>query len=585
MKIKLTILLLFVAGISSAQDSVFSRKMVDTLASPYFWGRGYTKNGAAKAATFLTEQLQSYGVSPMDGKNFIQPFSYPVNTYPGKMEVAINGVQLMPGRDFIIRPDSRGVKGTGELIQRDSVTFVDTVNRILVILENKLTWSAEQRVVDFTVVELDKKLQKTLPVSIKVNVENEMVSDFKTGNICGIVKGTSKPDSLIVFTAHYDHLGGMGSDTYFPGANDNASGVTQILSLAKYYAAHPQPYSMAFILFAGEEAGLVGSKYFTENPLVPLKNIRFLINLDLEGTGIEGITVVNATLHANEFSLLKQINEKNHYLAKVASRGKAANSDHYFFTEKGVPAFFMYTLGGIKAYHDIYDISATLPLTEYKNLFNLLLKFSDALMGKGAYSYAQDKIDVAALPGKGLAQHDFLLSGEWDYRKPVQTIYLVRKGQVVWTYEIPTKEPSGNTTELGDATMRPNGNIVFCRKTGASEVNPDKKIVWNFDAVAGTEVHSVQPIANDKVLMVVNGVPAKVMLINVRTGKTENEFTIPTGKPGAHLQFRRVRTTPDGNIIAAHLDSNAVAEYDMQGKLLWSYTVRKPYSVSRLKNG
>ncbi|MFI5137778.1 MAG: M28 family metallopeptidase [Sphingobacteriales bacterium] len=382
MRIKLTIMLLFSMHLAIAQDSVFARKMVDTLTSPYFWGRGYTKNGMAKAADFLTAQLKSYGVNPMDGKSFIQQFSYPVNTFPGKMEVAINEIELSPGRDFIISADSRGVKGKGSLAQKDSVTFVDPVNRIIVELQDKLTWSAEQKVLDYTLIELDKKLQKTTPLIIKVNIENQLTDNFKTGNICGIVKGASKPDSVIVFTAHYDHLGGMGSDTFFPGANDNASGVTQVLSLAKYYAAHPQPYSMAFILFAGEEAGLLGSKYFSENPLIPLKNIRFLVNLDIEGTGNEGITVVNASVYPNEFSMLRQVNEKGKYLVKVNSRGKAANSDHYFFTEKGVPAFFIYTLGGIKAYHDIYDISATLPLTEYGNLFNLLIKFNDGLMNK-----------------------------------------------------------------------------------------------------------------------------------------------------------------------------------------------------------
>jgi aminopeptidase YwaD len=382
MRIKLTAFLLFLTQMVMAQDVAFGHKMVDTLSSSYFWGRGYTKNGMAKAADFITSQLQSYGVSPMAGKNFIQPFSYPVNTFPGKMEVAINGGSLKPGRDFIVTPDSRGVKVEGKLLQKDSVQFIDPVNRIIVVLQDKLTWSAEQKELDYTVIELDKKLQKTIPLTIKVNIENKMVHDFKTGNICGLVRGTLKPDSIIVYTAHYDHLGGMGSNTYFPGANDNASGVTQVLTLARYYAAHPQPYSMAFIFFAGEEAGLLGSKYFSDNPLIPLKNIRFLVNLDLEGTGIEGITVVNATVYPAEFAMLKQINERNKYLAKVNSRGKAANSDHYFFTEKGVPAFYMYTLGGIKAYHDIYDISATLPLTEYENQFNMLLKFNDGLMGK-----------------------------------------------------------------------------------------------------------------------------------------------------------------------------------------------------------
>lgn len=384
MKFKLLLLLSLVTQFAAAQDIAFAHKMIDTLTSPYFWGRGYTKDGNAKAAKFLTEQFKSYGLTPMDGKSFIQPFTYNINTYPGKMDVAINGVQLMPGRDFIVRPDSKGVIGEGSLLQKDSTVFINSDNRVIVVLEDKLTWSAEQKAVDFTVIEVDKKMQKTLPATIKLNIESKLVNNFKTGNICGVVKGTVKPDSIIVFTAHYDHLGGMGTDTYFPGANDNASGVTQLLTMAKYYAAHPQPYTMAFILFSGEEPGLVGSKYFSEHPLMPLKNIRFLVNLDLEGTGIDGITVVNATEYPKEFSLLRQVNDQGHYLAKVNSRGKAANSDHYFFSEKGVPSFFMYTLGGIKAYHDIYDVSATLPLTAYENLFKLLIRFNDGLMGKPA---------------------------------------------------------------------------------------------------------------------------------------------------------------------------------------------------------
>lgn len=364
-----------------AQDSAFVRKMVDKLSSRSFWGRGYTKNGMHKAADFLVSQLQSFGVAPMDGKSYKQPFSYPINTFPGKMEVSINGVQLVPGQDFLVSNESRGVKCEGKLIQKDSVTFIDAKDRVMVTLEKKLTWSAEEKAQDYTWIQLDKNLQKTLPDSIKANIENEVIDNYKTANICGIVKGTSKPDSVIVYTAHYDHLGGMGADTYFPGANDNASGDSQVLMLAKYYAAHPQPYSIAFIFFAGEEAGLLGSKYFTENPLIPLKNIRFLVNLDLEGTGVEGITVVNATVFPNEFALLRKINDQYHYLVKINSRGKAANSDHYFFTENGVPAIFIYTLGGIKAYHDIYDRPVTLPLDHIEKEFNLLLKFNAGLMG------------------------------------------------------------------------------------------------------------------------------------------------------------------------------------------------------------
>jgi len=384
MKIKLTLLLLllFSSKLLLAQDEAFARKIVDTLSSRHFWGRGYTKHGVHKAEKYLTAQFKSIGLKPMDGKSFLQPFSFSVNTYPGKMDVAINGKSLVPGQDFIVSPESRGINKTIQLEQQDSTHFVNAANRVMVVKEVKLTWSAEQKAKDYTIIELNKNLFKSKPVSININIKNKLITNFKTANICGVVKGTLKPDSVIVYTAHYDHLGGMGRKTFFPGANDNASGVAQVLSLAKYYAAHPQPYTMAFILFSGEEIGLLGSKYFTENPLIPLKSIRFLINLDLEGTGIDGITVVNATIYPKEFNILKQINNQDDLLAKVNSRGEAANSDHYFFSKNNVPAFYIYTMGGIKAYHDIYDISATLPMNKYNDIFTLLLKFNAALMNK-----------------------------------------------------------------------------------------------------------------------------------------------------------------------------------------------------------
>ncbi|HET6994817.1 MAG TPA: M28 family peptidase [Chitinophagaceae bacterium] len=374
---------MLLAGYNSfAQDLAFGKKMVDTLTSPAFWGRGYTKDGMKKAADYLASQFQAYGIKPMQGSDFYQKFSYPVNTFPGKMEVNINDKDLTPGKDYIVAAESKGVKGKGELERVDSVQFVNKQNRVLVKLENKLTMEVTPEEANYTLILVDRNAFRETPGSIKVNIENDYVRNFKASNICGIVQGTVKPDSVILITAHYDHLGGMGKDTYFPGANDNASGVSLLLNLAHYYATHPQPYSIGFILFAGEEAGLIGSKYFTEHPLVPLRNIRFLINTDLAGTGDEGITVVNATEYPKEFAMMNAVNDENKLLVKINSRGKAANSDHYFFTEKGVPSFFFYTMGGIKAYHDVFDKAETLPLNEHEDLFKLVVKFNEKLMGK-----------------------------------------------------------------------------------------------------------------------------------------------------------------------------------------------------------
>ncbi len=372
--------LLFISLKAFCQDVAFAHKMVDTLASSVFWGRGYTNDGMMKAADFISQQFKMYGLSPVKNNSYYQPFSYPVNTFPGRMEVSVNQKKLVPGKDFIVSPDSRGVHARGKLEQKDSSHFINPDYHIIVSLENKLTWSVAGAVADYTTIQIDKKIAADLPRDIQVDIENKEIPAFKAVNVCSWIKGTVHPDSIIVISAHYDHLGGMGAETYFPGANDNASGTSLLLGLAKYYAAHPQPYTIAFISFAGEEAGLLGSKYFTQNPPFPLKNIRFLLNLDLEGTGDEGITVVNATEFPVAFATLNEVNNREKYLVKINARGKAANSDHYWFTEKGVPAFFIYTLGGIKAYHDVFDKAETLPLIEYEDLFKLILGFNQELM-------------------------------------------------------------------------------------------------------------------------------------------------------------------------------------------------------------
>ena len=363
-----------------AQDPAAARHIMETLSSKTYWGRGYTNDGMSKAASFITGKFKSYGLEPLDGKNYRQHFTFPVNTFPGKMQVKINGRKLSPGKDFIVSPAAASVQATADLAGTDSLGYTAAEQKIIVTLKDKLTWSVAQEQADYTEIAITRRsLSGSTPQKIEAAIAAKFIPQYEAANLCAIVRGTARPDSLILFTAHYDHLGGMGSETYFPGANDNASGVALLLTIAKYYSAHPQRYSIGFICFAAEEAGLVGSRYFTEHPPIPLSNIRFLVNADMVGTGEAGITVVNATLHQKEFALLNKINDKEKYLSKINQRGKAANSDHYFFTEKGVPAFFIYTQGGIGAYHDINDRPETLPLTEYSDLFKLFVAFGKAL--------------------------------------------------------------------------------------------------------------------------------------------------------------------------------------------------------------
>jgi hypothetical protein len=361
-----------------AQDSLYTRKIINTLCSKQFAGRGYVKNGVGLAADFIAAELKKAKAIPLFNTGYYQWFDFNVNTFPGKMDVKVNGILLKPGVDFIVNPESMGMKGKFNVEKKDSVTClaVGSEKPLALALTKKLTFSVSEKTADYCLIEMqDKKLFDNIK-TVEVNIENKLLTKYICKNICAYINGMDeKNDTVIMFTAHYDHLGMMGSKTYFPGANDNAGGVSMLLNLVKYYTQHTPKYKTVFVFFSGEEAGLLGSKYYTEHPAFELSKIKFLLNLDLVGTGDEGITVVNATEFKPEFEWLKKLNADKNYLPLIKPRGKAHNSDHYWFTEKGVPSFFIYTMGGIKAYHDVYDVPKTLPLTKYKAVFNLLIDF------------------------------------------------------------------------------------------------------------------------------------------------------------------------------------------------------------------
>jgi aminopeptidase YwaD len=93
------------------------------------------------------------------------------------------------------------------------------------------------------------------------------------------------------------------------------------------------------------------------------------------GAADKGITVVNATAHESHFNQLVEINNQKKYLAEIKKRGPTANSDHHFFAEAGVPAFFIYSMGSVTNYHDIYDTAENTPLNQFDEVQQLLIDF------------------------------------------------------------------------------------------------------------------------------------------------------------------------------------------------------------------
>ncbi len=414
----------FLLSTTLAQDMQQVKIVIDTLASPSMHGRGYVNNGDRIAANYLCQRYQEIGLQSF-GKTYLQNFEMDINTFPKHLKLKIGKNELSLGKDFIINSISKSGKGKARLVRLDTNLYINNEvkeqftkknhNReilwypqeeynqiielpqfvinaiyeakgIIEVKNSKLTASLSQRqlsnpffevsqaALDSCLAKYPKNKQK---IKVKFRVDAELLTNYESQNVIGYLKGTSQPDTFLVITAHYDHLGRLGKKAYFPGANDNASGVALMLELAKFYQKPENrlPYSMAFMAFGGEEVGLLGSLHYVKNPLFSLKNIKFLLNFDLVGTGDEGITVVNGAIFEEAFKKLVEINQTHQYLPEIKRRGFAANSDHYFFTEMGVPSFFIYTLGGITAYHDIYDTAEGLPLTKFKELFALTQEF------------------------------------------------------------------------------------------------------------------------------------------------------------------------------------------------------------------
>ncbi len=94
-----------------SQDTTYARQVINILTSEKFHGRGYVRRGDRKAARYLADEFRKIGLQPSGEKGFYQTFEFPVNRFPGRVEVKINGIELRPGIDFIIDPSSTGGKG------------------------------------------------------------------------------------------------------------------------------------------------------------------------------------------------------------------------------------------------------------------------------------------------------------------------------------------------------------------------------------------------------------------------------------------------------------------------------------------
>ncbi len=341
----------------------FVSKTINYLASDKLKGRGNYTSEQIEAAEYVSNEFTNYGLDPFPGyTNFYLPF----RTSPGKKEsspvLEWNGKKiddslfLYFSHHLISLPKdlSDFIVLQANLPLADSILYHNWRNPgnnliIWIALPDKMSFSGITK--KLLIPEGVPSSDILLVVSTFAPVDLKFSGNMKDAgsvlyNVVGMIPGRTLPEEAIIFSAHYDHLGSGSpgrTDEIFNGANDNASGTTAVLALARYFALRrDNERTLLFCLFAGEELGLLGSTSFVN--LVKPGNIKAVINIEMIGvtnTTGKNAFMLTGSYHSNLIKILKS-NLKNEKV-KVMPMHRDPNllfqrSDNYPFAQAGVPA-------------------------------------------------------------------------------------------------------------------------------------------------------------------------------------------------------------------------------------------------------
>ena len=194
-------------------------------------------------------------------------------------------------------------------------------------------------------------------VTATLDISARLLKDRPMRNVVGVWKSNGETDEWVVVGAHLDHVGIDATGNLYPGADDNASGSSMLLEIARAVAKRGERYrrNILFIWFAGEEQGLLGSWAFVRKPPVPLDRIAVMINTDMVGQGEPRINIGGADVYPRDAGWLADLHGGDVPFVRTRSGNR---SDHYPFQSSGVPAFSISTSGKHPNYHQPGDVAA-----------------------------------------------------------------------------------------------------------------------------------------------------------------------------------------------------------------------------------
>lgn len=394
-----------------------TQKIIETLASDDMRGRKFGTPDIKKAGRFIADAFKEAGLEPAPkNQDYFQKFSVTDSkitqkSYQADGKAASTDnfiiVSCQPSLEVSEKSGYEVIKAAtrNELFDAIRVRSLPTTNAIVLLdpqfkslLPRLASYQHNQFKSDYTTIFL---IGNKLPQQFKITANNQL-DEKALANIVGILPGTTKKDELVIFSGHYDHLGvdpNNKEDSIYNGANDDASGITAVIQLAKYYAKwHQNKRTLVFAAFTAEEAGGFGSKYFSRQ-FDPAK-VMAMFNIEMIGTdskwgnnaayitGFEKTdmgTILQKNLEGTDFKFHPDPYTKQHLFYR---------SDNATLARQGVAAHTISTskMDAEPNYHKVTDEISTLNLKNMNQIIrSIALSAKSIISGQDTPSRVDTK--------------------------------------------------------------------------------------------------------------------------------------------------------------------------------------------------
>ncbi len=362
-------------------------RVIRTLAADDMQGRKTFEKGIEKAALFLDQEFRNIGLqTPAGGKDYLQRFTL-FQVVPQDSEVLLNGKKLKP-EEYFFNAAQESLNLTLAEAQVQTIGAGDDFRKRFGELEEAATKSLRIVLINpahtnifgrykaymsknIPLISDLKSSKSVIYIVSEITNPNEITGVLKSKvekknlfNVVGILEGKSKKEEYVIFGGHYDHLGvikAVGTDSIANGANDDASGTTAVVSLARYFKKQKNnERTLIFVAFTAEEMGLYGSKYFSEQydpaKVVAMFNIEMIGQVSKWGKNAAFVTGFDKS----DLGAILQKNLKGspyqYYADPYPDLQLFYRSDNATLARKGVPAHTISTYREEdKLYHHVDD--------------------------------------------------------------------------------------------------------------------------------------------------------------------------------------------------------------------------------------